>query len=113
MKGFKFLRRPIAVAHDGGYIYPGDVFYTMNKEDIRKNGLKIWDIPKYSIVKRKIDKKHVKFFKPDYELLWYFRSFHNAKSLKNIWRQQDRYKQLVGGGESMFYESSLTIQVGG
>lgn len=30
---FKFLRNPIASAHDGGDIYAGEVFYTMNKED--------------------------------------------------------------------------------
>lgn len=34
MRPFKFLVNPILTTHDGGDIYCGQIFYTMNKEDI-------------------------------------------------------------------------------
>jgi len=34
MRQFKFLRNPIITAHDGGYIFVREFFYTMNKEEI-------------------------------------------------------------------------------
>lgn len=88
MKLFKFLNSPIAIAHDGGQIYAGDVFYTMNKQEIpsiKPNQI----IPKYTIVRRFVSKQYEDVFKPDYETLWYFRSRQNAEYLKTIWITQD------------------------
>jgi hypothetical protein len=88
MRPFKFLKCPLAIAHDGGYIYSGEVFYTMNKEDRLpiKPGRSI--IPKYTIVRRTISKKYQKVFKPDYEGLWYFKSKLAAEWLREIWRRK-------------------------
>ena len=96
MREFKFLRNPIAKAHDGGYIYPGEYFYTMNKEEI-VNYTYMGErrvTPKYKIVQRYIHPIHKDKFKPDYELLWYFRSKQNAEYLKGIWERQDRETDL-------------------
>lgn len=91
MKPFKFLRSPIATAHDGGYIYPEQYFYTMNKEEIVNYTFmgerKV--TPKYTIVTRFLPKIYEDKFKPDYDTLWYFRSRQNAEYLKGIWEQQD------------------------
>lgn len=91
MNPFKFLRPPIVKAHDGGYIYPEQYFYTMNKEELthtHQNG-KISVTPKYTIVTRFLPKIYQDKFKPDYNTLWYFRSRHNAEYLKGIWETQD------------------------
>jgi hypothetical protein len=90
MKTFKFLRTPLFTAHDGGDIYPGEYFYTMNKEVMGKS------IPKYTIVRRCIHPKFANRFKPDHEALWYFRSKNNAEYLKGIWEREDRI--LISGG---------------
>ena len=91
MKPFKFFRSPIAIAHDGGYIYPEQYFYTMNKEEIVNYTFmgerKV--TPKYSIVTRFLPKIYEDKFKPDYDTLWYFRSRQNAEYLKRIWEQED------------------------
>ncbi len=91
MKPFKFLRVPIAIAHDGGYIYPEQYFYTMNKEEVVRYGFgeRYVVTPKYTIVTRFLPKIYEDKFKPDYDTLWYFRSKQNAEYLKRIWEQQD------------------------
>ena len=87
MKPFKFFKNPIAVAHDGGEIYAGETFYTMNKEEFL--GVSGRMIPKYTIVRRYVGKKYETVFKPDYNTLWYFRSEMNAEYLRDIWERQD------------------------
>lgn len=84
MKSFKFLRTPLFTAHDGGEVYPGDYFYTMNKEAMGET------IPKYTIVSRCIHPKFAYTWKPDHDKLWYFRSMSNAVYLRDIWVRQDR-----------------------
>ena len=88
MKPFKFLNCPIATSHDGGYIYAGEVFYTMNKEEFPS--ITGRPIPKYTIVRRMVTKNFEEIFKPDYNKLWYFRSESNAEYLKDIWEWQDK-----------------------
>ena len=90
MNSFKFLRPPIIIAHDGGYIYPEEYFYTMNKEDINYIvGRKVKVTPKYTIVERFLPKVCQDKFKPDYEKLWYFRSKLNAEYLRDIWKREE------------------------
>lgn len=108
MKPFKFLRNPIAKAHDGGDIYAGEVFYTMNKEDfpsIKPGRI----IPKYTIVRRMVSKKFQEIFIPDYEVLWYFRSRENAEYLKRIWEREDR----TNGGDVFFNQSDIIVTFSG
>ena len=88
MKPFKFLNCPIAIAHDGGNIFAGEVFYTMNKEEFPSISGR--PIPKYTIVRRTVTKKFEEVFTPDYNRLWYFRSEQNAEYLKEIWIRQDK-----------------------
>ncbi len=88
LKPFKFLSNHIAIAHDGGYIFAGEVFYTMNKEEIV--GISGEIIPKYIIIHRYVSRKYMNMFKPDYDKLWYFRSKNNAEYLKTLWLNQDR-----------------------
>ena len=106
MRPFKFLRNPIAIAHDGGDIYAGEVFYTMNKEDMEsiKPGR---IIPKYTIVRRMVGKKYEDVFKPDYNSLWYFRSESNAEYLKDIWEWQDNQ---TNGGEIFNHQADIRIR---
>lgn len=113
---FKFLRCPIATAHDGGVIYVGEYFYTMNKEEFPSvSGVAI---PKYTIVTRWVHPKNEDKFKPDYEVLWYFRSKQNAEYLKRLWEDEDEYVRLhdsnirTGGGERIYHESDFTITFG-
>lgn len=89
MKPFKFLKCPIATAHDGGYIYAGETFYTMNKEEF-PSVVPGRMIPKYTIARRYVGKKYTTTFKPDYDTLWYFRSEQNAEYLRDIWERQDQ-----------------------
>lgn len=97
MKPFKFLRNPIAKAHDGGYIYPEQYFYTMNKEEIVNytymGERKV--TAKYTIVTRFIPKVLEDRFKPDYETLWYFRSASNAEYLKTLWENDDKLIDIL------------------
>ena len=86
MKDFKFFRTPLLTTHDGGDVYCGEIFYSMNKVDIilpRKT------TPKYSIVMRCIHPIYKDKFKPDYNVLWYFRSKINAERIRDIWIGQD------------------------
>jgi hypothetical protein len=76
MKPFKFLNYTLLKTEDGVNIHANEVFYSVNKEDIvrpRKT------IKKYTIVERTIpeDLKHI--FKPDNEVLWYFKSKDAAR----------------------------------
>jgi hypothetical protein len=104
MKPFKFLRTPLFTAHDGGDVYAGEHFYTMNKEEFPSvNG---GTIPKYTIVTRCIHPKFKDKFKPDHEVLWYFRSIQNAVYLRTIWEREDR---MTSGGENMHHNSDITI----
>ena len=108
IRPFKFLRSPIIKAHDGGYIYPGEYFYSMNKEEIVKytyTGERKVTF-KYTIVTRCIHPIYKDRFKPDYEVLWYFRSKHNAEYLRGIWMKQD-------GGEVFHRTSDITISFRG
>jgi|LakMenEpi03Aug12_release.lakeMendotaPanAssembly.Ray.scaffolds.fasta_scaffold212126_1 hypothetical protein len=103
MRQFKFLVEPLLNAHDGGDIYPGQEFYTVNKEELH---LRERPTPKYSIVRRVVPFKYRHKFKPDHDILWYFRSKSNAEYLINIWKRDDR---MTSGGESMHYNSDITI----
>ena len=87
MKSFKFLVNPLLTTHDGGDGYCGEIFYTMNKEDIVLPGK---TTPKYTIVRRCIHPVYKDKFKPDHDTLWYFRSKINAEYLRDIWIRQDR-----------------------
>ena len=107
MKTFKFLRSPIATAHDGGFIYAEEYFYTMNKEEFLSVTGR--PIPKYTIVRRTVSKKYEQVFKPDYNTLWYFRSELNANYLKRIWERQDNQ---TDGGELMHNEADIIITFG-
>jgi hypothetical protein len=89
MRPFKFLRTPLFTAHDGGEIYAGDVFYSMNKEDMESVLRPGTFIPKYTIVRRRVDPIYKDVFKPDHEVLWYFRSKDSAEWLKEVWIRQD------------------------
>ena len=77
MRPFKFLKCPIATACDGGYIYAGQTFFTMNKEEFLGVSGRI--IPKYTIVRRYVGKKYITTFKPDYNTLLYFRTMGSAE----------------------------------
>lgn len=109
MREFKFLKNPIAKAHDGGYIYAGQWFYTMNKEEIVRytymGERKV--TPKYTIVTRFISKVHEDRFKPDYDELWYFRSKYNAEYLKTLWENDDRIQEA---GEIFYKQSDILVR---
>jgi len=90
MTPFKFLTNLFLLkSHDGHSIYCDEFFYTVNKEKmISPRTGKV--IPKYTIVTRIVDKRFRTKFKPDHELLWYFKSKPNAYWLIDIWKRQDR-----------------------
>ena len=83
MKQFKFLGKPpIAKTNNGESIYVEEYFYTMNKEEMIHAHNKIGKIsvtPKYTIVQRFIPKKYEDVFKPNYNLLWYFKTKEEAE----------------------------------
>jgi|LauGreDrversion4_2_1035121.scaffolds.fasta_scaffold2344892_1 hypothetical protein len=101
MQKFKFLRDPLLFAHDGGEIYSGEYFYSMNKEDMESVIRPGRIIPKYTIVTRCIHPIYKDKFKPDHELLWYFRSKINAERLREIWIGQDQ--------QSFYNTADITI----
>jgi hypothetical protein len=103
IKPFKFLRSPLLRTHDGHDLYPGEYFYSMNKEDIVTDR-KV--TPKYSIVQRCIHPIYKDVFKPDHDLLWYFSSKSSAEWLRDIWMRQD-------GGEVFHRTSDITISFQG
>ena len=59
----------------------------MNKEDIVSFKGNI--VKKYTICTRQIQPKHKDIFKPDHDLLWYFKSKSNAEWLIDIWKRDD------------------------
>ena len=104
MRPFKFFSCHIAIAHDGGHIYAGEVFYTMNKEEFQSISGRI--IPKYTIVTRCVHPKYKDVFKPDHTKLWYFKSESNANYLKDIWEWQDKQ---TNGGEIFNEQADIRI----
>jgi hypothetical protein len=82
MLGFKFLRHPIAISLGTSYIYSGEVFYVMNKEDIVSSKIYPRVIPKYTIAGRKVSVKSMNSFTPNYQLYWYFNDKSDAEFLK-------------------------------
>lgn len=80
MKPFRFLTETIVITHDGYSITYGETFYTMNKEErkVRHWSGLMKTIPKHTIVERKIDRKTMSNFKPDYDALLYFKYKENA-----------------------------------
>lgn len=102
MRDFKFFtqQKVIAIAHDGGYIYAGEYFYVMYKEDLIS--LTTTDIsPKYTISRRIYDST----YQPNYDVFWYFQSRHNAEYLRNIWMRQD--EETVTGYANLYRERFL------
>jgi hypothetical protein len=106
MRPFKFLRCPLFTAHDGGDVYPGQYFYSMNKEEMESVTRPGEMIPKYTIVQRCVHPIYKDVFKPDHTKLWYFKSKSNAEYLKRIWERDDR---MTLGGENMYHNSDITI----
>ena len=102
IKPFKFLRSPLLRTHDGHDLYPGEYFYRMNKEHIVTDRKVIL---KYTIVQRRIHPIYKDKFKPDPEVLWYFKSKSNAEWLKNVWIRQDNESV----GEVFHRQSNITI----
>jgi hypothetical protein len=107
MKPFKFLsKNPLIRAHDGGYIYAGDVFYSMNK-DIMESVIRPGEyIPKYTIVRRCVNPMYSNLFKPDYDVLWYFKSKQNAEYLRTLWMNEDRINEI---GETFHRQAEVYI----
>jgi len=87
IRPFKFLESPLLYSHEGTPIFVGDIFYSVNKKDIVSFKGNI--CKKYSIVTRQIQSIHKDIFKPDHDVLWYFRSKSNAEWLIEIWKRQD------------------------
>ena len=92
MKSFKFFNKVLVTAHDGGEIHCDELFYTVNKIElpgIRQDKV----IPKYTIVARTVSSKHRDVFRPDHEVLWYFKHKQNAEWLIDIWKGQDKLNE--------------------
>lgn len=100
---FKFLNPPLLRSHDGHEIYAGEWFFSVNKNDMESVTNPGTFIPKYTIVRRRVDPIYKNVFKPDHETLWYFKSESNAEWLINIWKRQD---ERLGGGESIYFLSN-------
>lgn len=97
MKPFRFFNKAIVNAHDGGDIHCDETFYTVVKKDYWTtfpNGAKRRLVQKYSIAPGYIDSEFRDRFRPDHELLWYFRSKQNAEYLIDLWKKQDRYETV-------------------
>jgi hypothetical protein len=80
MKPFKFLTNPIAYTINKEPIYAGEVFFTMNKEEIVAISGAI--LPKYIIIHRYVSKTHQYKFNPDYDKLLYFKTRESAEFYK-------------------------------
>ena len=106
MKPFKFLRSPLFTAHDGGDVYAGEYFYSMNKEEMESVTRPGEMIPKYTIVRRCVHPIYKDVFKPDHTKLWYFKSESNAEYLKDIWEWQDNQ---TNGGEIFNEQADIRI----
>ena len=107
IKPFNFLRCPLLRTHDGHDLYPGEYFYSMNKEEMESVTRPGEMIPKYTIVQRCIHPIYKDVFKPDHTKLWYFKSKSNAEYLKRIWERDDR---MTLGGEVFHRQSNTTIR---
>lgn len=91
IKDFKFLSTVLLKSHDGHDIYPDEWFYTVNKEQmISPRFGRV--IPKYTIVQRIVVGKFKYRFKPDHDVLWYFKSRHNAEWLIDVWKRHDKWE---------------------
>lgn len=92
MTPFKFLETHLLKTHDGHYINADEWFYSVNKEPITspRTG-KV--IPKYTIVQRIVPIQLKHKFKPDHELLWYFKSRQSAYWLIDIWKGMDKLNE--------------------
>ena len=82
MTQFKFLNTYLVKTEDGHYIQTGEWFYSVNKEIIISPRSKK-KIPKYTIVSRYIPHKFKHIFKPDHNILWYFKERVNAYNFIN------------------------------
>ena len=81
MKPFKFFHNPITYTTFGNIpIFAGEFFYTMNKEEIESISGRI--LPKHIIVKRYVAKKFEEKFKPDHNVLFYFKTRESAEFYK-------------------------------
>ncbi len=90
MKPFKFLTNPIAYGTFGNLpIYAGEVFYTMNKEEIMSVSGEV--LPKYIIVHRYVSKKFEDRFKPDYDKLFYFKTRESAEFYQQRLKHWDEH----------------------
>ena len=108
MRPFKFFHNPIAKAYDGGYIYAGEHFYSMNKEEFI--GVTGRPIEKYTILRRMVLKKYEDVFKPDYNTLIYFRTKESAEFHKGRLIHWDEH--VVGSreiGEEFHRQAEHTI----
>lgn len=91
IKSFKFLSIVLLKSQDEHDIYPDELFYTVNKEQmISPRFGRI--IPKYTIVPRIVMGKYKYRFKPDHNALWYFKSKHNADRLIDEWKRYDEWE---------------------
>ena len=81
MRKFKFFDNVLAYSTFGNIpIYAGEVFYTMNKEEIVSVSGRV--LPKHIIVHRYVSKKFEDKFKPDYNVLYYFKTRESAEFCK-------------------------------
>lgn len=108
MKPFKFLRNPLLITVDKVPIYSAEYFYSMNKEDIINYTFmgerKV--TPKYTITTRCIHPIYENKFKPDYDVLLYFKTKESAEFYKSRLLHWDEH--VVG--EEVFHEQSdLTL----
>jgi len=95
MKTFKFFNKVLVIAHDGGDIHCDELFYTVAKKDYWitfPNGAKRRLVQKYTIATGYIDSEFRDVFRPDHEVLWYFRSKHNAEYLIDKWKRYDEWE---------------------
>jgi len=89
MKPFKFFVDPLLYSHEGRPIFVGEMFYSVNKEDMPSLAKPGKIIPKYTIVQRCVHPIYKDVFKPDHDTLWYFKSKSNAEWLIEHWKRQD------------------------
>jgi hypothetical protein len=81
VKPFKFFKSPIVISTYGKEpIFADEEFYTMNKEEILSISGRV--LPKYIIVKRHVSKKYQDKFRPDHEVLDYFKTREEAEFIR-------------------------------
>ena len=90
MKSFKFFNNVLAYSTFGNIpIYAGEIFYTMNKEEMVAVLGEI--LPKHIIIHRYVSKKFEHKFKPDYNVLYYFKTRESAEFYKERLTHWDEY----------------------